>query len=306
MGTVHPAYLQDPLGDDMQAYDTYAPTPDVYFMRQDPSGMNTYGALPQSHWGQWWSPEDASFAKSTNMTAPNVLAQEESRYNYTYDPETSTQWDSPATSTHSYPVPSPATDPTSLDIPVGDTESRRSSSSTEADKQKRKRSTTKPTASMPTRRMLTKAIKQEATHEKPKGRGSKAKSASQPTEESSPQSDDGLDEYRKKIQERNRVASKKFRVKKREDSKKLQADEESMKQTNHKLLSSVSDLTQQVYELKMKLLQHTDCDCHQIQEYIANEANQYIHVMVGDNCASSTSPFTSLPIRFSTKANHDV
>ncbi|KAF4331533.1 hypothetical protein FBEOM_14725 [Fusarium beomiforme] len=75
MGTVYAAYKQDPLGDDMQAYDTYAPAPD-------------------------WSPtEDASFAESTNMTAPNVFAQEESRYNYTYDPETSTQWDSPATST---------------------------------------------------------------------------------------------------------------------------------------------------------------------------------------------------------------
>ncbi|RYC80835.1 hypothetical protein BFJ63_vAg16278 [Fusarium oxysporum f. sp. narcissi] len=306
MGTVYAAYRQDPLGDDMQAYNTYTPTPDVYFMRQDPSGMNTYGALPQSHWGQCWSPKDASFAESTNMTAPNVFAQEESRYNYTYDPETSTQWDSPATSTHSYPVPSPATDPTSLDIPVGDTESRRSSSSTEADKQKRKRSTTKPTASMPTRRMLTKAIKQEASHEKPKGRGSKARSAFQPTEQSSPQSDDELVEYRKNIKERNRVASKKFRVKKREDSKQLQADEESMKQTNHKLLSSVSDLTQQVYELKMKLLQHTDCDCHLIQEYIVNEANQYIHIMVGDNCASSSSTFTSPPIMFSIKANRYV
>ncbi|KAF4440037.1 hypothetical protein F53441_12408 [Fusarium austroafricanum] len=288
MDTVHPAYHQDPLGNDMQAYDPYAPTPDVYFMRQDPSGMNTYEALPQSHWGQWWSPEDASFAESTNMTAPNVLAQEP-QYNYAYDPETSTQWDSPATSTHSYPVPSPATDPTSLDIPVGDTESRRSSSSTESDKQKRKRSTTKPTASMPTRRTSTKAIEQ-VTHEKPKGRGSKAKPASQPAEESSPQSDDELDEYSRKVQERNRVASNKFRVKKREHAKKLRADEENMEQTNRKLLSSVSDLTQQVYELKMKLLQHTDCDCRLIQEYIANQANQYIHDLRGDKKQQTTAP----------------
>ncbi|KAG4257586.1 hypothetical protein BFJ72_g14507 [Fusarium proliferatum] len=288
MNTVHPAYQQDPLGNNMQAYDTYAPTPDVYFMRQDPSGMNTYKALPQSHWGQWWSPEDASFAESTNITAPNVLAQEP-RYNYAYDPETSTQWDSPATSTHSYPVLSPATDPTSLEIPVGDTESRRSSSSTESDKQKRKRSTTKPTASMPTRCTSTKAIEQ-VTHKKPKGRRSKAKPVSQPTEESSPQSDDELDEYSRNIQERNRVASNKFRVKKREHAKKLRADEENMEQTNRKLLSSVSDLTQQVYELKMKLLQHTDCDCRLIQEYIANEANQYIHDLCGDKKQQTTAP----------------
>jgi hypothetical protein len=106
MSTVYAAYQQDPLGDDMQAHDTYAPAPDVNFMSQKPSGMNIYGALPQFYWGQWSPTEDASFAKSTNMTAPNVFAQEESRYNYPYDPETSTQWDSPATSTHSYPVPS--------------------------------------------------------------------------------------------------------------------------------------------------------------------------------------------------------
>jgi glutathione synthase/RimK-type ligase-like ATP-grasp enzyme len=84
-----------------------------------------------------------------------------------------------------------------------------------------------------------------------------------------------------------------------------------MEQTNRKLSSSVSDLTQQVYELKMKLLQHTDCDCYLIQEYIANEANRYIRDFGGDqeaagNCASFSSPFTSLPIIFSTKANHYV
>ncbi|KAK2684880.1 hypothetical protein V3481_018547 [Fusarium oxysporum f. sp. vasinfectum] len=288
MDAVHLSYDQDPLSDDMQAYDTYAPTPDLYFMRKDPLGMNTYGALPQSHWGQSWSPEDASFAELANMTAPDVFAQEP-RYNYTYDPGTSTQWDSPATSTHSYLVPSPATNPTSLDIPVGDTESRRSYSSTESDKRKRKRSTTEPITTMPTKRMSTKAIKQ-ATHGKPKGRGSKAKPASQPIDEPSPQSGDELDEYSKKFKERNRVASNKFRVKKREDAKKLRADEENMEQTNRKLLSSVSDLTQQVYELKMKLLQHTDCDCRLIQEYIANEANRYIHDLGSDKKQQTTAP----------------
>jgi hypothetical protein len=310
MGTVYAAYQQDPLGNDMQAYDTYAPAPDVNFMSQNPSGMNIYGALPQFHWGQWSPTEDASFAESTNMTAPNVFAQEESQYNYPYDPETSTPWDSPATSTPSYPVPSPATDPTSLDIPVCDTESRRGSSSTASDKRKRKRNTTKPTASKSTRRAPTKAIKQEAAPEKPKGRGSQAKPASQPTEQSSPQLDDELDKYSKRIQERNRVTSNKFRIRKREDVKKLRAEEENMEQTNHKLLSSVSDLTQQVHELRMKILQHTDCDCYLIQEYIAKEANRYIRDLSGDqeatdNYALFSSTFTS-PIMSSTKANHYV
>ncbi|EXL39749.1 hypothetical protein FOCG_17660 [Fusarium oxysporum f. sp. radicis-lycopersici 26381] len=289
MGTLYPAYHQDPLGDDMPAYDTYAPAPDVNFMSQDHSGMNIYNTLPQSHRGQWWSTKDAFFAKPTSMTTPNFFAQEEPRYNYTYDPETSTQWDSSATSTHSYPVPSPAIDLTNLEIPVGDTESRRGTSSTDSDKRKRKRSTTKPTASKSTRRVSTKAIKQEAAPPKSKSRRSKAKPASQPT--SYPLSDDELAKYSKKIQERNRIASNKFRVKKREDAKKLQADKENMEQTNHKLLSSVSDLTQQVYELKTKLLQHNDCDCHLIQEYIANEANRYI-CDLGDMKQQTTAPLS--------------
>jgi hypothetical protein len=267
-------------------------------MSQNPSGMNIYGALPQFHWEQWSPTEDASFAESTNMTAPNVFAQEESRYNYPYDPETYTQWDSPATSTHSYPVPSPATNPTSLDIPVGDTESRRGSPSTGSNKRKRKRNTTKPTASKSTIRAPTKAIEQEAAPEKAKGRRSQTGPAAQSKKQSSPQSDDVLDDYSKKAQERNRVASNKFRVKKREDAKKLRANEENMEQTNRKLSSSLADLTEQVYELKMKLLQHTDCNCHLIQEYIANEANRYIHDLgrrqeAVNNCASSSSTFAS-------------
>jgi septin family protein len=113
--------------------------------------------------------------------------------------------------------------------------------------------------------------------EKPKGRRSQTGPAAQPKKQSSPQSDDELEDYSKKAQERNRVASNKFRVKKHEDAKKLRANEENMEQTNRKLSSSLANLTQQVYELKMKLLQHTDCNCHLIQEYIANETNQYIH-----------------------------
>jgi hypothetical protein len=255
MDTVYPAFQQDPSNDGMQAYNTYAPTPDVNFMSQDP--------------------------------------------------EISTRQDSPPTSTYSYPVPPPATNPTSLDIPVSNTESRHGSSLTESDKLKRKRSTTKLTASMPTRRALTKATKQETVPQKPKGRRSQAKPSSQTTEESSPQLDGEFDQCSKKIQERNRAASNKFRIKKREEAKKLQANEENMMKTNRKLLSSVLDLTQQIYELMMKLLQHTDCDCHLIQEYIANEANQYINSLGGDG-TSSPLTLASPPIISSSKVNHYI
>lgn len=205
MDTAYPANHQhNPPGDTIQAYDaygtygTFAPAPDVNFTSQDLSGTNMYGALPQSHWAQWWSPtEDATLAGSADTTAPNIFVQEESQYNYTYDPETSTQWDSPAAFTHSYSISSQAIDPTGLHISISDTESRHGSSL----KSQCKRSTTKPAALKSTIRASTKAIKQEAAPEKSKGRRSQTRPASQPKEQPSPQSDDELDDYRKKSPE---------------------------------------------------------------------------------------------------------
>ncbi|KAJ4198904.1 hypothetical protein NW759_016206 [Fusarium solani] len=84
------------------------------------------------------------------------------------------------------------------------------------------------------------------------------------------------DDHTGRVQERNRIASNKFRVKKREDAARLKSDEEDMERLNRDLATCVADLTLEVYNLKMRLLQHTDCDCALIQSYIANEANRYI------------------------------
>jgi hypothetical protein len=249
--------------------------------------MNMYGALPQPHWGQWWSTKDASLAELTSMTAPNVFAQEEPRYNYTYSHETFTKRDSPVISTHTYPVPSPTTDPTSLDIPVGDIESRRCSSFRQGKVQAKLHQVNRLQADQ---KRISKGIKQETAPEKPKDRGSKVKAASQPAGQSFPQSDGALNKCNKKIQERNRVASNKFRIKKREEAKNLVANKGDIEQINRKLLISISDLTQQVHELKMKLLQHTDCNCYLIQEYIAHEATRYIHDLGDNRKLQTTTP----------------
>ncbi|KAF4428371.1 hypothetical protein FACUT_9402 [Fusarium acutatum] len=287
MDTIYHAYQEIPLAHDMQANDAYAPDPAVNIRSEDPFSTNTHNSLSQTNWGQWWSlTEDVSFAGSTS----NVFTQQESQCNHTYNPEISTQWDSSVTFTNNYSVPSQATEPSSLEVPVGDTESRRDFSSTESDK--RNRSTTKPTASKPTRRASTRAMKQNAALKKPKERGSKPKPASQPREQSVPRSNAELDKYSKKTKERNRIASNKFRVKKLEDLKKLQANEENVKQINRKLLGSVFDLTQEVHELKMKLLQHTHCDCYLIQAYIAKEANRYIHGSRDDRKHQIITPIT--------------
>ncbi|KAF7548718.1 hypothetical protein G7Z17_g6876 [Cylindrodendrum hubeiense] len=79
-----------------------------------------------------------------------------------------------------------------------------------------------------------------------------------------------------RIQQRNRIASNKFRVKKREDAMKLKSEEEDMERINRDLSNRVAGLTHEVYDLKMQLLRHTDCGCSMIQNFIVNEAHRYI------------------------------
>ncbi|KAF9775431.1 hypothetical protein IL306_006464 [Fusarium sp. DS 682] len=76
--------------------------------------------------------------------------------------------------------------------------------------------------------------------------------------------------------ERNRIASSKFRAKKREHMLRVQSEVQELEQTNHDLSNCVANLTREVQELKMKLLQHTDCDCSLIHDYLAAEAQRYI------------------------------
>ncbi|TVY76694.1 Transcription factor atf21 [Fusarium oxysporum f. sp. cubense] len=294
MGTVYPPFQQPvhPLDDGNQPYD-----PNMQLMAQDPSGMNLYGTLSQGPWEQWLSPENAAFAEAANMAAPNAYAQQNQQQypQYADNQDSSTQWPSPSTSMHSCPVPSPSTESTSVENATGDSESRRSSSSTQPDK--RKRNGSRSTASKAPRRASTrKTTKIEAVSEKPKGRGKgKAVAKSQPTNTPSPEPEEQLDEYSRKVQERNRVASNKFRIKKREDAKKLRADEQDMERANRDLSSCVSDLTMQVYDLKMRLLQHTDCECQLIQEYIASEAHRYIQDLGEGKQNHATPPICPFP-----------
>ncbi|KAH7175160.1 uncharacterized protein B0J16DRAFT_405280 [Fusarium flagelliforme] len=57
-----------------------------------------------------------------------------------------------------------------------------------------------------------------------------------------------------RIQERNRTAANKLRVKKREE-------QQDLERIQRDLSTCVADLTFEVYELKMQLLQHSECNC---------------------------------------------
>jgi hypothetical protein len=79
------------------------------------------------------------------------------------------------------------------------------------------------------------------------------------------------------VQERNRIAANKLRLRKKEDLERLQSGEQAMEQRHRTLSRSVDDLKEEVLYLKMQLLQHTSCNCALIQHYINEEARQYIH-----------------------------
>jgi hypothetical protein len=288
MTTVYPPFqqaAQQPLGDGTQPFD-----PDMNLIAQDPTDINLSNTLFQGHWKPWWS-GDAAFLESSNMAVPNVYAQQEQlQYGaYAYDRDTSMHWTSPMTSMYNYPLPSPSSKATSIDIATGDSESRLSSSLTQTDK--RKRNTTRSTASKAPKRASTrKTTKSEAT-EKPKACRSKFKPAPQSQFARTPSTEPKreVDEDSKNVGARNRITSNKFRFKKREAAKRLQAKEQDIERANRDLSSCVSDLTMQVYDLKMRLLQHTDRNCHLIQDYIANEAHQYIQDL-GDGKQTNVTP----------------
>ncbi|KAF5666645.1 hypothetical protein FHETE_6144 [Fusarium heterosporum] len=281
-GLQHPA--QHPLAGEIQPFQAYSPVTDAKFLPQDALGMRLGGELPQANWGQWWSPPDTAFAEVGSMTVPNVFPQDFQSGNYNFDQNSTAQWESPASSAYTYPQPSPSVDSPSTAISTVDLEGRRGSSATSSDKQKRKRNAPPPPATKTSRRTSTrKTTKPEAAPDKPKRRAGKAKIAAQSPKKSASDEEEEPADHSERVQERNRVASNKFRVKKREDAKRLRIDEKEVEQTNQNLSVTVSDLTLQVYELKMKLLQHTDCNCHLIQNFIANEAHRYIQDLGTEN-----------------------
>jgi hypothetical protein len=54
------------------------------------------------------------------------------------------------------------------------------------------------------------------------------------------------------------------------------SEEQELEQTNHDLSICLTNLTHEVQELKMKLLQHIDCDCLLTHDYLTAETQRYI------------------------------
>jgi hypothetical protein len=71
---------------------------------------------------------------------------------------------------------------------------------------------------------------------------------------------------------------------------KVQSEEQEVERTNHDLSICIANLTREVQELKMKLLQHTDCDCSLIHDYLAAEAQRYVCGLSTQSQLKITSP----------------
>ncbi|EXM14545.1 hypothetical protein V3481_018642 [Fusarium oxysporum f. sp. vasinfectum] len=83
----------------------------------------------------------------------------------------------------------------------------------------------------------------------------------------------------KRIRERNRIASNKLRFKHREEQQGLECIKQDLERINRDLSTCVADLTFEVYELKMQLLQQSGCNCTLMQNYLIHESSRYIQAL---------------------------
>ncbi|EGU81321.1 hypothetical protein FOXB_08166 [Fusarium oxysporum f. sp. conglutinans Fo5176] len=234
------------------------PLPIVNLNQMNKEMMDTYGDVSNLPlWNQWWAAGKTTFPSPPQVPAAEIpYAQDELQLQDF--------------------VPNCAISYTPVHVPPAPPEDGRSSTSSRPELRKRKRNTTEsPAAKSPGRRSSKKQTKPKSGET---GETSKTHRKSLIT----PSPEEETDDYTCCVKERSRVASNKLRAKKRENAKKLKSDAEDMERINRHLSSCVADLTLEVYNLKMRLLQHTDCDCSLIQKYIADEAHHYISRLAQD------------------------
>ncbi|EXK76282.1 hypothetical protein FOQG_18972 [Fusarium oxysporum f. sp. raphani 54005] len=83
----------------------------------------------------------------------------------------------------------------------------------------------------------------------------------------------------KRIRERNRIASNKLRFKHREEQQGLESSKQDLERIHRDLSTCVADLTFEVYELKMQLLQQSGCNCTLMQNYLIHESGRYMQAL---------------------------
>jgi hypothetical protein len=242
------------------------------------SAMNNIGTIPHVTWDQWWTAGQPGFLGSSEAAGGIPYAQHEPHLEEFIPTRTSAPSNELTGSifAQEYPTPPQTSESISSKGSPNNSDRRRDSSSTQSDKRKRKRNTIDRAPAKSSKRGSSKKREPKTAAGESAGNSKKRGSINEAATTNLSSPEYKMDDYARKVQERNRIASNKFRAKKREDARKLESEEEDMERINRDLSTCVTDLTLQVHDLKMKLLQHTDCDCALIQEYIANEAHRYI------------------------------
>jgi hypothetical protein len=98
--------------------------------------------------------------------------------------------------------------------------------------------------------------------------------------------------------ERNRVAARKCRVRKREEASALASREQALEDQNRYLYTHYKSLSTEIYLLKTELLRHMNCNCILIQEYITNEARRSMNQL-------NASPLAMYPCSDAIPSNLD-
>ncbi|EGU72606.1 hypothetical protein BFJ63_vAg16332 [Fusarium oxysporum f. sp. narcissi] len=81
-------------------------------------------------------------------------------------------------------------------------------------------------------------------------------------------------------QERNRISAYKLRVKKREYVSRLESRTQELERVHRELSTCVANLSLEVYELKMQILQQSGCNCDLMRNYIAHESQRCMQALV--------------------------
>jgi hypothetical protein len=83
-----------------------------------------------------------------------------------------------------------------------------------------------------------------------------------------------------KDQERNRITAYKFRIKQREGISRLESRTQELERAHRELSTCVADLSLEIYELKMQILQQSGCNCDLMRNYLAHACQRCMQALV--------------------------
>ncbi|KAJ9412985.1 hypothetical protein QL093DRAFT_2525375 [Fusarium oxysporum] len=86
----------------------------------------------------------------------------------------------------------------------------------------------------------------------------------------------------KKVQEKNRIRASQSRIQQREEVSSLISRTQELARIRRELSTCVADLSLEVSELKMQILQQSGCNCPLMQNYLAHTSQQYVEAMMAE------------------------